>query len=146
MLCRQGGPGRVKLMKSFDVYIDKTELDFLLRWYKKPREMAKHLLKLLVGENNLKNMVAIGRKTKICQREPVPKDIFRSVESKYYKQSFSIFNVKLMLFINIYEFNFYFSVYVNKKCCYKLSPQEYVTCINLMITTLRHPKPIMPNM
>ena len=75
--CRQAGAGRVQLAECFNIWIDMTELTLIYRWKKNPKEMARRLLKLLVGEQNLVNMSARGKSS---TRQPVPEDILNCVE------------------------------------------------------------------
>lgn len=77
------GPGRVKLNPKYNVYIDKTELDYSDRWVKNPKEMLRRLFKILIGPEKLKKMSAKGRRTAIGHnRPPIPQDVYRAVESK----------------------------------------------------------------
>ena len=82
--------GYVRLQKKYNVYIDKSELDYIDRFYKNPKKMLRRLLKLLVGPQNLINMVAKGRKSRNLKlRRSIPSDIYEAVESKNNFSSFS---------------------------------------------------------
>ena len=83
--CRQRRKDSVRLYKRENVWISRTELDFIRRWFKRSKEMTRRLLKELVGEENLVNMWALGRKNKATKRNGIPKDILRTVECKLNK-------------------------------------------------------------
>ncbi|XP_058793877.1 trichohyalin-like [Phymastichus coffea] len=76
--CRRYRRGKVQICEDFEnIWIDKSELTCLYRWKNKPKEMARRLLRILVGNKNLKNMCARGRSTK---NKPIPEDIVACIE------------------------------------------------------------------
>lgn len=81
--CRENGPGRVRLAAKYEVYADKSELDYLMRWWRNPKQMLRSLFKMFIGEEALKNMSAKGTKRRNCYNRPaIPADIYSAVEGE----------------------------------------------------------------
>ena len=79
--CRIRGCGKVLLCKSYgNVWIEEKHLLGMMRWKKRPKEMVRRLLRILVGIQNLKGMCTRGKSSKY---NPVPEDINASIECKY---------------------------------------------------------------
>lgn len=101
VVCRKPGQGRVQLAVGFNVWVDKAKLVWLQRWTDDSRRMTRELLRVLVGENNLKNMCARGNSK--TGRRSIPEDIMTCIECKsnlflfYYKFFYKGFNHLVLL-------------------------------------------------
>ena len=80
---RLDGPGRVQLIRHMNVWIDRTTLLLINRWFRNSREMLRSLLRELVGEERLVNMTARGRHYGHWEYRPsIPEDILNAVAGK----------------------------------------------------------------
>ncbi|XP_051168593.1 SUN domain-containing protein 2-like isoform X2 [Leptopilina boulardi] len=72
------GLGKVEIAPDTNIWMDKVELEFIKTEFRKnPKEMARKLMKNLLGENNLINMSPTGR----GDHTAIPKQVLDNVES-----------------------------------------------------------------
>lgn len=68
--------GKVELLKGSDLYVRSRDLDALKSKYKrKPFEIGRRLLKLIVGVDNLKTMTRTGRNN----MKEIPADVYLAI-------------------------------------------------------------------
>ena len=84
--CREQKQGKIRLVKSprSEVWIDKGDETLLCQWFDRPREMVRRLLKLLIGDENLIQMSARGRRTRNNPGRPgIPDDIINAITGNF---------------------------------------------------------------
>lgn len=89
---------QVKLARDYEVYVSTIELAYIKnRWKSKPNEMVRRLMKLIVGEDKLRNMTPTGKSA----TSRIPKSVYNAV-----------FGTFLLNTIHILTLNWYY------KCSY----------------------------
>ncbi|KAL7292339.1 hypothetical protein TKK_0013942 [Trichogramma kaykai] len=75
--------GHVQLVKGYKIYINSNELTFLKDSYRnKPGELARRLMRLIIGKKELKKMRPTGR----GDSTEIPDHIFKAVYAYTYKK------------------------------------------------------------
>lgn len=72
----------MELIEGSGVFVNASDVEHMQSMYKKnPREMTRKLMKLILGEETLKQSSATGRNG----WTPIPENVFRAVKRKQMK-------------------------------------------------------------
>ncbi|OXU20322.1 hypothetical protein TSAR_012876 [Trichomalopsis sarcophagae] len=72
--------GKLQLIRGIPIYVDATELNYMkMKWRAKPEELTRRLMKLIVGNDKLKEMTPTGRANTPSIPQAVYKAVFLSV-------------------------------------------------------------------